>query len=134
VGFAERDDEILSEDMERERRPSLDMSVKQIAQAVRNGQKITFHIFDSEDITGYVAGEDSRYFFVLEPLHSGEFRKKLIRKETNPVMELHEANSFKQEDCYEEMNEILAGYRTYLINELRRNSSAKRRTYTERIA
>lgn len=135
MGFAEREDESFSDDSERERRPSLDMSIKQIAQAVRNGQRVTFHIFDSDDITGYIAGEDAQYFFVLEPTHEG-FLKKLIRKETNPVMELHETSSFQQEPFYAEMNEILAGYRTYLINELRRNNSAKRRRplQAERIA
>lgn len=92
----------------------LDMSKKQLYNSVKNGQRITFRIFDSDDVTGYLAGIDESYFFVLEPEHES-FKKKIIRHDGSPVFEIHEAHSYEEEPAYTEMDEIIHKFRTWVM-------------------
>lgn len=90
------------------------MTSNKLAATVRQGQKISLHIFDVEEIvTGYLAGEDQECYFVLQPFHDG-FKKRLVRKSSNPMIELHDDKTFREENLFEEMEEIVRPFRNHL--------------------
>lgn len=95
------------------------MSVRQLGQTVRHGQKVTFLIFDGDPVTGYLAGMDDEHYFVLQPGHDhGEdcFTKNLIRKHGSPHMTIHSNSTYNNEPLREEMELIVGPFRTWVMN------------------
>lgn len=113
------------------------MTKRQLFSSVRKGQLITFHVFDVEPITGYLAGEDDECYFVLQPVHNAGFKRQLIRKVTNPLMDLHDTETFKNEEFYEDMEAIVRHFRIWLVNNVRAHippPSEERRSYYDQKA
>lgn len=90
---------------------------KQLWQALKNGQLITFLIFDGEPVTGYLAGMDDDTYFVLEPRGTSYFKKIFIKKHGNPMFEIHQENSYTEDIPYfDDMERIIAPYRTFVLH------------------
>lgn len=96
------------------------MSLKQLCQTVRNGQQLTFWIFDGDEVTGYLAGLDGETCFVLEPYGAGrsDFRRKIIRFIGNPVFEIHPENTYDGEPAHDEMEEIIRSFRAWVMRKV----------------
>jgi hypothetical protein len=106
---------------------------KQLWQALKNGQLITFLIFDGDPVTGYLAGMDDETYFVLQPRESHYFKKIFIQKHGNPMFEIHPENSYTEELPYfDEMERIIAPFRTYVLHnhlgQQNRNGKAQSRS------
>jgi hypothetical protein len=101
------------------------MTEKQLYASVKMGRRITFHIFDGDDISGYLAGMDSERFFVLEP-HNQGFRHQFIsRGAGTPVFQIHEAVAglrLEDEDCREAMSMIIDPFRRWIISNISQRS------------
>jgi hypothetical protein len=97
------------------------MMEKQLYASVKMGRRITFHVFDGDDISGYLAGMDSERFFVLEP-HNESFRHQFIsRGAGTPVFQIHEAVAgfrLEDEDCREEMDAIITPFRKWIVSNM----------------
>jgi hypothetical protein len=90
---------------------------KQLWQALKNGQLITFLIFDGDPVTGYLAGMDDETYFVLEPRKNEFFKKIFIKKYGNPMFEIHAEHSYTEDIPYfDEMEKIIAPFRTYVLH------------------
>jgi hypothetical protein len=90
---------------------------KQLWQALKNGQLITFLIFDGEPVTGYLAGMDDETYFVLEPRKNQLFKKVIIQKHGTPQFEIHPDQTYNEGiPYYEEMERIIAPFRTYVLH------------------
>lgn len=85
------------------------MSVKQIARTVVDGRKVTFHIFDGEPITGYVAGMDDYNWLVVTP--AGD--KHLVHKGSCPRTDLHDEPTYRAEPNHEEIERVVGPFRRY---------------------
>ena len=87
------------------------MTEKQLYTSVRNGQIISFHVFDAEPVQGYLAGMDTERFFVLEPYGPGraDFRKQFVARHGTgtPLFEIHSGSRLLEEPCAEEMDAII---------------------------
>jgi hypothetical protein len=96
---------------------SLSMTEKQLFQTVRKGQRITFRILDSEDVTGYLAGLDERMYFVLEPSAdpNGTFRRQFILRSMAPIFRVHPEPTFREELQHAEMEDVLHGFRKWVL-------------------
>jgi hypothetical protein len=93
------------------------MSVKQLAQTVRYGRRVTFHIFDGDDVTGYLAGMDDSYFLVLSPHHNG-IRRMIINRSGNPAIELHDAMTYEDEEHRAAMEDIIGPFRGWIASHI----------------
>jgi protein-tyrosine-phosphatase len=110
------------------------MSSKQLFNSVKNGQKITFTPFDTDEVVGYLAGLDEDHFFVLEPQHDG-FKKKILRRATCPVYEIHDPYTFATEQFRAEMDEVIHKFRTWVLrNMFGQKSRAEAENHYERAA
>jgi hypothetical protein len=116
------------------------MIERQLYAAVKIGRRITFHVFDGDDISGYLAGIDSERFFVLQPGVSG-FRHQFVSRSGagTPVFEIHEAiQGFRLEDepCREEMEAIIFPFRKWIVANVPQRPEAQSRAgrVKERIA
>jgi hypothetical protein len=90
---------------------------KQLWQTLKNGQLITFLVFDGEPVTGYLAGMDDEAYFVLEPRGDKFFRKIIIKKHGNPQFEIHRESTYSEElPWFEDMERIIAPYRTFILH------------------
>lgn len=90
-------------------------SVREIAQTVRYGRKVTFLVFDGDPIEGYVAGMDEDYFYVLAPNADGKgFRRWYINRAGNPAFELHAESTYGNEPQREAMDVIIAPFRGWV--------------------
>ena len=90
---------------------------KQLWQALKNGQLITFLVFDGDPVTGYLAGMDDETYFVLQPQKNSFFKKIIIQKHGTPQMEIHQDQTYSEELPYfEEMERIIAPFRTYVLH------------------
>jgi hypothetical protein len=105
------------------------MSVKQLAQTVRYGRKITFLVFDGDPITGYLGGMDEEYFYVLSPIHEG-FERWVINRAGNPAFMLHAEATYDGEPQREAMEEIIGRFRGWIskniLNGQRSDSDARK--------
>lgn len=110
------------------------MSLKQLCQTVRNGQMITFHIFDGDPVQGYLAGLDTDSYFVLEPYGNGRdrFRRKIIRFYGSPTFEIHSLSTYDDEGCHGEMEEIVRPFRAWVLKNIFGHRRAKEQR--ERVA
>lgn len=121
----------------KEKFKDLTMSLKQLFGSVRNGQRITFTIFDAEEVTGYLAGLDTESFFVLEP-HQDGFHKKVIRRGLSPVFHIHDDSTYDDETFHVEMDEIIHKFRTWMLSEYYSHTSSPRKnrsdSFDQRIA
>lgn len=93
------------------------MNVKQLAQTVRFGRKVTFLIFDGDPITGYLGGMDEEYFYVLAPNEKG-YERWVVSKAGNPAFMLHEDSTYESEAQREAMEEIIGPFRGFVINRI----------------
>jgi hypothetical protein len=97
------------------------MMERQLYASVKMGRRITFHVFDGDDISGYLAGMDSERFFVLEP-YDGSFRHQFIsRGAGTPVFQIHEAVAglrLEDENCREEMETIIIPFRKWIVSNM----------------
>lgn len=124
---------ILSlEDREPEPSPTR-MVDKQLWQALKNGQMITFLIFDGDPVTGYLAGMDDETYFVLQPRGTEFFKKIIIQKHGTPQLEIHQDSTYHEAIPYfDEMEKIIAPFRTYVLHnhlgQQNRNGSRYART------
>lgn len=110
---------------------------KQLWQALKNGQLITFLVFDGDPVTGYLAGMDDETYFVLEPQKNSFFKKKFIKKYGNPMFEIHPEHSYTEDiPFFEEMEKIIAPFRTYVLHnhlgQQSRNNGSRLRTPVQR--
>ncbi len=105
---------------------SRSMTERQLFQSVVEGRKITFHIFDSDSVCGYLAGIDSERFFILEPTDGG-FSQKFVSRAGNgtPVFEIHEKAAYTSEACHLEMEQIIAPCRGWISNNVRGRRSPR---------
>jgi hypothetical protein len=106
---------------------------KQLWQALKNGQLITFLIFDGEPVTGYLAGMDDETYFVLQPRKNELFKKVIIQKHGTPQFEIHPDQTYNEDLPYfDEMERIIAPFRTYVLHnhlgQQNKNSSRYART------
>lgn len=92
----------------------LPMSVKQLAQTVRYGRKVTFLVFDGDPITGYLGGMEDEYFLVLSPTEDG-FEKWVLNRSGNPAFRLHTTATYEKEPQREAMEEIIGPFRGWVI-------------------
>lgn len=110
---------------------SLSMTEKQLFQSVVEGRRITFHVFDGDPVSGYLAGMDSERLFILEPTEDG-FSQKFVSRTGNgtPVFEIHEKAVYTSEACHLEMEQIIAPFRGWISNNVRgrRTQRTPRRT------
>jgi hypothetical protein len=104
------------------------MHIKQLAQTVRYGRKVTFHVFDGDPVTGYLAGMDREYFLVLEPHHDG-FKRWGIRRDGNPAFLLHGEQTYDSEAQKDALEEVIGPFRGWVNNRVlgNRNESDTRR-------
>lgn len=109
---------VLEQSGDRDPEPSPTRMVdKQLWQALKNGQMITFLIFDGEPVTGYLAGMDDEAYFVLEPRGTEFFKKIIIQKHGTPQFEIHVDSTYHEDIPYfEEMEKIIAPFRTYVLH------------------
>lgn len=98
------------------RREPKSMRARQLAFVVRDGRKLTFSVFDDESITGYLAGEDDESYFVLQPVDD-RFVQNLILKLLNPRIVMHPESTYDEEACREEMDRIIAPFRTRILHD-----------------
>lgn len=96
------------------------MTEKQLFQSVIEGRKITFHVFDGDPVSGYLAGMDMERLFILEPTTDG-FSQKFVSRAGNgtPVFEIHEKAVYSSEVCHLEMEQIIAPFRGWISNNVR---------------
>jgi hypothetical protein len=104
-------------------RTPLPMTEKQLFRSVEQGRAITFDVFESEPIRGYLAGIDDERFFVLQPNPDGGFRKRFVSREGGgtPVFEIHDVSvdSYRTEPCHAEMERIIAPFRASIATNSR---------------
>jgi hypothetical protein len=89
----------------------------QVGASVKNGRKVTFDIFDADSVTGYVAGWDDTSWFVLEPTPTG-VKKRIVNKNCNPLITLHDEPTYGDEDLYEEMERIIRPFRLRVLEDV----------------
>lgn len=97
------------------------MSVKQLAQTVRYGRRVTFLIFDGDPITGYLAGMDAKYFLVLSPGHDG-FERWVVSRAGNPAFRLHDEVTYDTEPQRSAMEAIIGPFRGWISNRIFNNA------------
>lgn len=99
---------------------SYEMTERQLASTVRQGMKITFIILDETPVDGYLAGWDSKTYFVLnvEPNEDGVnvVYKNLIPKNNILRMILSDKRTFREEALYPEMDAIVKRWRDWINN------------------
>lgn len=93
------------------------MSIKQLAQTVRYGRKVTFLVFDGEPIIGYLGGMDTEYLYVLSPT-ADSFQRWVISRSGSPAFELHEQSTYDDEPHRAEMENIVGPFRTWIVNRI----------------
>jgi hypothetical protein len=107
------------------------MTEKQLYASVKLGRRITFHVFDGDDISGYLAGMDSERFFVLEP-HDQTFRHQFINRGAGtPVFQIHEAVAglrLEDEVCRDEMKVIIGPFRRWIVSNISQRSEDESRS------
>lgn len=95
------------------------MSLRQLALAVSYGRKISFHIFDNDPVTGYLAAMDDTFFLVLMPVQSGtSFIRKLVARSSITLVDLHDVETYSSEPCRTDMEEIVAPFRSWIVKNL----------------
>lgn len=110
------------EEMMSLREPAM-TALRQLGRATIKGQKITallplYH--DGENsVTGYLAGYDDTYWFILQP-HAVEkqakpvLRPHLLRRDDVPHLEIHPERTYDQEPLKGEMDVLIIRFRTWL--------------------
>lgn len=103
------------------------MTEKQLYATVMSGQRITFEVFDSDPVDGYLAGLDSERMFVLQPRLDGGFRKRLIARSLCPVFEVHSDKAYATEPDRDDMDKIIGPFRQWVgINVMSRQPKSSR--------
>lgn len=98
----------------------LTMTEKQLLQSVVEGRRITFHVFDSDPVSGYLAGMDTERLFILEPNQDGFSQKFVSRTGSGtPVFEIHAKPAYDDEACHSQMEQIIAPFRGWISNNVR---------------
>jgi hypothetical protein len=120
------------------------MIERQLYAAVKMGRRITFQVFDGDDISGYLAGMDSERFFVLQPAGDGStFHHQFVSRSGagTPVLQIHQAVEglrLEDEPCREEMEAIITPFRRWIIANVSQRPEAQSRLTSaepkERIA
>lgn len=90
------------------------MSVKQVARTVVDGRKVTFHVFDGEPVTGYVAGMDDYNWLVISPRGT----KHLIHKGSCPRIDLHDLVTYPDEENHEQIEKVVGPFRRYCSSQI----------------
>ncbi len=98
------------------------MNQRQLAQTVRYGRKITFLIAGGTEITGYLAGMDPDYFYVLAPEHEA-FSRWVVNRSGNPAFRMHERSTYEQEPQHAEMDKIIGPFRSAMTNQVIRRGN-----------
>lgn len=88
---------------------------RQIYWSVRHGRRCTFVVFDSDPITGYVAGADRYNYLVVSADEEGKIRRCLVHKGSVSVIELHEESTLQQEPQRAELITAIAPYRNWVL-------------------
>lgn len=99
------------------------MTEKQIMQSVLDGKRVTFSVFESEPVIGYVAGMDTERFFVLQPTMNGRsFARLFVARAGSgtPLFQIHEGSTYQDEPCVDEMESIIAPFRDWISHNVRR--------------
>lgn len=91
--------------------------LRQVGASVKNGRKVTFDIFDADSITGYVGGWDDTSWFVLEPTPTG-VKKRIVNKNCNPLITLHDEPTYGDEEFHEEMEQIIGPFRIRVLRDV----------------
>lgn len=109
------------------------MIERQLYASVKMGRRITFQVFDGDDISGYLAGIDSERFFVLQPVGDGRtFHHQFVSRSGagTPVFQIHEAVEglrLEDEPCREEMEAIIIPFRKWIIANIGQRPEAQPR-------
>jgi hypothetical protein len=102
------------------------MSLRQLAETLRHGRKITFHVAGSEPITGYLAGMDASYFLVLVPT-GDSFTTEMVYRPNNHSLTLHPESTYQNEPSKQAMEKILHRFRTFMHHRVSRGESDSRK-------
>lgn len=93
------------------------MVLRQLAETVKHGRRVTFQVRSAESVTGYLAGIDETHFFVLAP--EGErVRLLFVTRDASPVFEVHPESTYQDEEQHPYMERIIGKFRSAIINRI----------------
>lgn len=92
------------------------MRAKQLASTVRQGRAITISILDEEQISGYLCGWDNDTYFVILPSTGPTPVKMLVPKASILFIRLHDEQTFREEDDYLAMENVVKSFREWINN------------------
>ena len=96
------------------------MTEKQLLQSVVEGRRITFHVFDSDPVSGYLACMEMERLFNQDPTKEGFSQKFVSRTGSGtPVFEIHEKAVYTDETFHSQMEQIIAPFRGWISNNVR---------------
>jgi hypothetical protein len=108
----------------------------QLGHAVKHGRKVTFYVFDADEVCGYIGGWDEGSWLVLVPTEQG-IDKQLVSKHSTPLITLHDEATYEDEVRWEEMERIVAPFRRAVLQEVfghTRPANGKAGKQDERLA
>lgn len=95
--------------------------LRQLGRATIRGQKITAYIRGSEaaSVSGYFAGYDDDCWFILQPEHTPQQEKQILRhhlllRDSVPHLEIHTDRTYDQEPLKGEMDILIIRFRTWI--------------------
>lgn len=97
-----------------------DTMLKQLGRATIKGQKITVYLREPDkSVSGYLAGIDGTYWFILQPDSDPKqgkqvLRQHLVRQDGGPHLEIHSERTYDEEPLKNEMDVLIVRFRTWV--------------------
>jgi hypothetical protein len=88
------------------------MTMSQLGRSVIRGQRITAWLPEGGSVSGYLAGMDDDYWFILQP-DEGAVRQRLVPRVPRPALEIHIERTFEKESQRRQMERTIVHLRTW---------------------